>query len=143
MKKLSVTLVCLLFPTLLLAQLPKHLEGKMTYPVFDFHPMVGVVKTKAKVLNYDKDLEYKVAIDVTDKVYDSTKVMGTLLEVARTYNLNIANGVPKRKLKVAVVIHGSAIQGILNNNVELYLVYFSLPVNPSPTQCMLCADHQS
>ena len=66
MKKLSVTLVCLLFPTLLLAQLPKHLEGKMTYPVFDFHPMVGVVKTKAKALNYDKDLEYKVAIDVTD-----------------------------------------------------------------------------
>tara|TARA_R110000796_G_scaffold252645_2_gene390288 strand:- start:180196 stop:180762 length:567 start_codon:yes stop_codon:yes gene_type:complete len=128
MKKLSVTLVCLLFPTLLLAQLPKNLEGKMTYPVFDFHPMVGVVKTKAKALNYDKDLEYKVAIDVMDKVYDSTKVMGTLLEVARTYNLNIANGVPKRKLKVAVVIHGSAIQGILND--EAYQTKFGVP-NPN------------
>lgn len=100
----------------------------MTYPIFEFHPWVGVVKTKVKVLEYDKDLDYKVAIDVTDKVSDSTQVMGTLMEVARTYNLNIANGVPKRKLKVAVVIHGSAIQGILND--EAYQAKFGVP-NPN------------
>ncbi|WP_323756348.1 DsrE family protein [Roseivirga sp.] len=128
MKKISFLLICFLFPTLLLAQLPEYLEGKMTYPVFDFNPMVGVVKTQAKALNYNKDLEYKIAIDVTDKVYDSTQVMSTLNEVARTYNLNIANGVPKKKLKVAVVIHGSAIQGILND--EAYQAKFGVP-NPN------------
>jgi len=121
-------LVCFLFPVLLFAQMPDYLEGKMTYPIFDFHPMVGVVKTKAKALNYDKDLEYKIAMDVTDKVSDSTQVMGTLREVARSYNLNIANGVPKKKMKVAVVIHGSAILGFLND--EGYQAKFGVP-NPN------------
>mgnify|MGYP003632005135 CR=1 FL=1 len=128
MKKFSLILVCVLFPSLLFAQLPEHLEGKMTYPVFNFHPFSGVMKTKAKALNYNKDLEYKIALDVTDGVSDSTQIMNTLVEVARTYNLNIANGVPKKKLKVAVVIHGDAIQGILND--EAYQAKFGVP-NPN------------
>lgn len=128
MKKISLSLICFLFPALLFAQLPDYIKDKMTYPVFDFHPMVGVMKTKAKALDYNKDLGYKVAIDVTDKVSDSTQVMGTLLEVARTYNLNIANGVPKRKMNMAVVIHGGAIQGILND--EAYQAKFGVP-NPN------------
>jgi intracellular sulfur oxidation DsrE/DsrF family protein len=115
MKKLSLTLLCILFPTFLLAQLPKHLEGKMTYPVFDFHPFAGVVTTNANALKYNKKLDYKIVIDVTDGVADSSRIMNTLREVARTYNLNIANGVPKNKLKMAVVVHGGAIQGVLND----------------------------
>ena len=91
------------------------MEGKMEYPVFDFHPWVGVMKSKTKVLDYNKDLEYKIVIDITDSMSDSTQIMRTLREVARTYNLNVANGVPKRKLEMAVVIHGGAIMGILNN----------------------------
>jgi intracellular sulfur oxidation DsrE/DsrF family protein len=128
MKKLSLILICILFPTLLLAQLPPQLEGKMTYPVFDFHQWAGVVKTKAKALDYNKDLEYKIAIDITDKISDSTQIMATLVEAARTYNLNIANGVPKKKLNMAVVIHGGAIQGILNE--EAYQAKFGVP-NPN------------
>ncbi len=117
MKKFFALLVLLLIPSFVFAQLPPHLDGRVDYPVFDFHPWVGVVKTKTKVLKYDKSLSYKMAIDVTDGVKDSTEIMGPLLEVARSYNLNIANGVPKRKLETAVVIHGSAIWGILNNEV--------------------------
>ncbi|NVK83950.1 MAG: DsrE family protein [Cytophagia bacterium] len=128
MKKLLLILTCTLLPALGFAQLPAHLEGRMEYPVFDFHPWVGVVKTKAKKLDYDKDLNYKIAIDITDGITDSTQVMGTLLEVARTYNLNIANGVPKRKLEMAVVLHGGAIQGLLKN--EAYLKKFGVP-NPN------------
>jgi intracellular sulfur oxidation DsrE/DsrF family protein len=128
MKKFTLTLIVILFPALLFAQLPKHLEGKMTYPVFDFSPFAGVVKTKAKALEYDKNLQYKIALDVADAISDSSQVMGTLREVARCYNLNIANGVPKRKLTMAVVIHGGAIQGILNN--EAYQEKFGIP-NPN------------
>ena len=115
MKKIYLLLSLFLITQLGFAQLPAHLDGKVEYPVFDFHPWVGVVKTKSKVLKYDKELSYKMAIDVTDGVKDSTKILSPLLEVARSYNLNIANGVPKRKLETAVVIHGSAIWGILNN----------------------------
>lgn len=115
MKKNLLLLALFLVPSLALAQMPAHLEGKMEYPVFDFDPWVGVVKTKSKVLKYDKSLTYKMAIDVTDGVRDSTRILRPLTETARSYNLAIANGVPKRKLETAVVIHGSAIWGILNN----------------------------
>mgnify|MGYP001038939621 FL=1 len=116
MKKFLITLSITLLPCVMFAQLPPHLEGKMEYPVFDFHPFVGVVKTKAKAFKYDKELNYKLAVDITDGITDSTQVMGPLREVARTYNLNIANKVPKRKLETAVVLHGSAIYGLLNND---------------------------
>ena len=96
--------------------LPPYLEGKVEYPVFDFHPWVGVVKSDAQVLKYDKKLNYRLAIDVTDGVKDSTSILSPLLEVARSYNLNIANGVPQKKLDVTVVIHGSAIWGMLNED---------------------------
>lgn len=128
MKKLIITLIFILAPSFLFAQLPAHLEGRMEYPVFDFHPFVGVVKTNAKSFRYDKDLNYKIAIDITDGVTDSTQVMGPLREVARTYNLNIANKVPKRKLKMVVVLHGSAINGLLNE--EAYQEKYGTP-NPN------------
>lgn len=114
MKKTILLALLISLSSSLFAQLPEHLEGKMTYPVFDFHPWVGVVANKTKVLDYDKNLEYKIAIDVTDRHKDSTTVMSTLQEVARTYNLNIANGVKKENLNMAVVIHGGAIYNILN-----------------------------
>lgn len=100
----------------------------MTYPVFDFNPWVGVMKSKAKALKYDKDLEYKVVIDVVDSPGDSSSIMRQLTEIARTYNLNIANGVPKRKLNMAVVVHGGAIYGLLNN--EAYQERYGIP-NPN------------
>jgi intracellular sulfur oxidation DsrE/DsrF family protein len=114
MKKTLVLALLITCSSSLFTQLPAHLEGKMTYPVFDFHPWVGVIPNKTKVLDYDKNLEYKIAIDVTDRHKDSTTVMSTLQEVARTYNLNVANGVKQKNLKIAVVIHGGAIYGILN-----------------------------
>jgi len=114
MKKIILLTLLIACSSSLFAQLPEHLEGKMTYPVFDFHPWVGVVKNKTKILDYDKSLEYKIAIDITDRHKDSTTVMSTLQEVARTYNLNVANGVKQKDLNVAVVIHGGAIYGLLN-----------------------------
>ncbi len=126
-----------LIPLLLLAiqinvlqaqQLPAHLDGKMTYPVFDFNPWVGVIKTKAKALKYDRDLEYKVVIDVTDAVKDSTRIIRPLLEAARTYNLNIANGVPKRKMEMAVVVHAGAVNALLSE--EAYQQKYGVP-NPN------------
>ncbi len=123
-----MTLALILQCSILLAQMPEHLEGKMTYPVFDFDPWVGVVASDAKVLKYNKKLDYKVVIDVTDGVRDSSAVMRTLNEVARSYNLNIANGVPQKKMNMAVVVHGSAIYGILSD--EAYQKKFGIP-NPN------------
>lgn len=128
MKKLLLLLLLATQVNALQAQLPPHLNDRMTYPVFDFSPWVGVVKSKAKALKYDRDLEYKVVIDVTDAVKDSTQIIRPLLEAARTYNLNIANGVPKRKMTMAVVVHGGAINAILNE--EAYQEKYGVP-NPN------------
>jgi intracellular sulfur oxidation DsrE/DsrF family protein len=116
MKNAILLIVFLFFSSPLFAQqLPPHLADRMEYPVFDFHPWVGVVKTDASALSYDQKLENKIVIDIVDAPSDSAALMNTLREVARTYNLHVANGVPEKKLAVAVVIHGSAIYGVLKN----------------------------
>lgn len=117
MKKNLLILLLFLTPIISFAQMPAHLEGRIEYPVFDFTPFVGVVKSDAKALSYDKKLDYKLVIDIVDAPSDSASIMVTLSEVARTYNLHIANGVPEKKLDMAVVIHGSAIYGTLKNDV--------------------------
>jgi len=63
-------------------------------------------------------------IDVYDKISDSTRINTALSEAARTFNLNIANGVPKDKLNFAVVVHGYAVYALLNDEAykEKYLV---------------------
>ncbi len=65
-------------------------------------------------MNYDASLTYKIVIDVYDKISDSTKLSFALIEAARTYNLNIANGVPREKLRMAIVVHGGATDAVLN-----------------------------
>lgn len=130
MKKTLIILSILCMGNAVFAQqLPAHLEGQMTYPVFDFDPWVGVVKKKkVKALKYDKDLTYKIAVDVYDSFRDSTRVIRPLREVARSFNLNVANGVPKRKLDMAVVVHGEAIYAFLND--EAYQRVYGVP-NPN------------
>lgn len=117
MKKVLFLGLAIFFQSILFAQdsLPPHLEGKIIYPAIDLHPFMGVFKIENTVLKYDSTLDYKVAIDVYDKVSDSTKINGALSETARTYNLLIANGVPQEKLKMAVVVHWLAVYAILNN----------------------------
>lgn len=117
MRKIIALSFFVLFTCLCYAQEgpPPHLEGKISYPVFNYHMYMGVIKTDNTVLQYDANMDYKVVVDVYDKIKDSTKLTSTLLTVGRTYNLNIANGVPQDKMKMAVVFHGFAVYSLLND----------------------------
>lgn len=117
MKTLTILTVLALFQFSSFAQdsLPPYLEGKIKYPAFKLHNYMGVIDTDNTVLKYNSAIDYKVVIDVYDKIKDSTQLAGTLREVGRSYNLNIANGVPREKLKMAVVIHGWAVYAVLND----------------------------
>jgi intracellular sulfur oxidation DsrE/DsrF family protein len=108
--------------------IPPHLEGRVSYPVLDFDPWVGVISTDVQALGYNPSLEYKVAVDVYGKVRDSTAVFGSFTEVGRTFNLLAANGTPKEKIKMAAVIHGGAVIAILTD--EEYQKKYGVP-NPS------------
>lgn len=95
--------------------IPPYLVGKIAYPAVNTHPYMGVISMDSTALRYDPSLEYKIVIDVYEKSKDSTQMNNAIREVARTYNLNVANGVPENKLHVVAVIHGWAIDAILSD----------------------------
>jgi intracellular sulfur oxidation DsrE/DsrF family protein len=112
---LSFLLICTFTVAESFAQenMPPHIKENITYPVLDFHPWVGVMPVEDPVMKYNPQLDYKIAIDLYGKVKDTTAIHPVILEVARTYNLNIANGVPAEKIQIAAVIHGGLVHAIL------------------------------
>ncbi len=100
---------------LALAQMPEHLQGKVSYPVLDQNPWIGVIDWNASALPYDSTIEYKVMVDVYDKVKEPSDMYAALGETARTYNLLAAHGVPKEKIQMAVIVHGGALDAFFTN----------------------------
>ena len=119
MKKLTPLLLLLFlglsFQSFSQDEIPPYLKEKITYPVLDFHPFIGVMPVEEPALPYNSELDYKVVLDLYGKVKDSTAIHSSILEVARTYNLGIANGVPQEKLHLAAVIHGGMLDAILSD----------------------------
>lgn len=102
--------------------LPPHIKDHITYPILDFGPWVGVMPIENAALPYDPMLDYKIVLDLYGKIKDSTKIHPVFEEVARTYNLHIANGVPADKIHIAAIIHGGIVRAILSeeNYQEMY-----------------------
>lgn len=119
MKKLILLLLLLFlglsFQSFSQDEIPPYLKEKITYPVLDFHPFIGVMPVEEPALPYNPELDYKVVLDLYGRVKDSTAIHSSILEVARTYNLGIANGVPRDKLHLAAVIHGGMLDAILSD----------------------------
>lgn len=119
-------------------EIPLHIKEEITYPVFDFHPFVGVMPVEDPALTYDGSLDYKVAVDLYGRIKDSTAVQNPFLETARTYNLGIANGIPPEKLQLAGVIHGGLVNAILSD--EEYQKKYGIP-NPNLPVLQQLVDH--
>lgn len=54
--------------------LPDRIKEKMTYPVLDFAPWVGVVPISNPAMPYGPSLTYKIAIDVYGSLTDSNEI---------------------------------------------------------------------
>jgi intracellular sulfur oxidation DsrE/DsrF family protein len=132
MKRIFVLALVFLFGSFQMAfcqeEIPAHIKDKITYPVLNFHPFVGVIPIESPSIPYDPTLEYKVVADLYGQVKDSSAIHRVLLEVARTYNLGVANGVPIEKLKLVGVIHGGLTDIVLTH--EEYQKKFGIP-NPN------------
>lgn len=63
----------------------------------------------------DPSLTYKILVDLSTAAEDNKQISRWVDNVARLMNLHGLAGVPKKKLKVKVVIHGGAIFSLLNN----------------------------
>lgn len=88
----------------------------MTYPVLDFAPQAGVIPIVNAVMPYDSAQTYKIAIDLYYSFKDSTKVYEPFTEIACTYNLHFANGVPADKIKIAAVIPEGLSKAVISND---------------------------
>ena len=130
MKTIVLSVLALLFLSSGFSQdsLPPHLIGKIKYPAVNIHQYSGVINVEYNAMKYDSSIDYKIVIDVYDKIKDSTKILSPIIEVSRIYNLNVANGVPKEKLHMAAVVHYLAVHAILSD--EEYKKKFGI-ANPN------------
>lgn len=75
----------------------------------------GIIDAPFAVEKPDPKMEYKIIIDVATGDADPKAVMYSLENVARLLNLHAMGGVPAKKMKVVLAIHGQAIWSVLDN----------------------------
>ncbi len=105
MKSIVSYCILILLPVVLFSQK----EGKI---ITEYGKTFNVVQPDFKT---DKNSEFKAVFDVGRTFKDSSKVNALINTAARYLNMHVGAGVPFDKLKVALVIHGSAANDILNN----------------------------
>ncbi|WP_188112063.1 DsrE family protein [Aquimarina sp. RZ0] len=97
-----------LLPGLVFCQKEKTVEG--TIPKYGNTYIVNNPDFKTDILN-----DLKVVFDVGRSFGDSTKLNPLINTAARYLNMHLNANVPEKNLKVALVIHGNAINDVLNN----------------------------
>ncbi len=81
-------------------------------PIKDFGKMWEVPFAVDKP---DPSLHYKIIVEASEKLEDSTAIYPPLEHVARLYNLHVYGGVPQNRLDVAMVIWGPPVTVVMNN----------------------------
>jgi len=65
-------------------------------------------------IKLEKDTVLKVVFDVA-KAGENEEVNRAFNSIARFLNMHVANGIPKKNIHLAIVVHGSATNEMLNN----------------------------
>lgn len=113
--------VLLLVPMLTFAQseptMPKEIRDKFLFPAIgEEFPFAAVSKIEIDGLMFNPEEDYRLVLDMTDNISDKDRVFTPLTRAARTFNLNIANGLPLEKFHMAIVIHASALDAFFSND---------------------------
>jgi len=94
------------------AQRPERLEG----PVIESFGGVADVSTVGEVaVQLPTDQDFKVIFELSESTPSPDRPNPGLEVVARYLNLHVRAGVPRDRIKVAVVIHGGAVGQVLSN----------------------------
>lgn len=88
--------------------------------------------------NLEKDLSYKVSMDVSDTGDFSGELNRRIESAARFLNLHARNGVDPKNIEFAIVVHGSAGKDLLTD--AAYEARFDMP---NPNTAMLAALYQA
>jgi intracellular sulfur oxidation DsrE/DsrF family protein len=93
------------------------LISKMEYPLMNGGKFSGIIPVKNPSEIPDPDIDYKLLFELTFTNPDSLtgEINGGLTEITRVINLHYASGIPLKKIMPVIVVHGMAIDAILNN----------------------------
>ena len=116
MKKL--TLFCLL--------ISNSLFGQKIFPAIKSGG--GMFKVSDQVPVADKNLKYKVIVDIHEGVPKPDSLNGGMEKMARLINLYMDSGIPKENIEISAIFHFTATPVILND--EAYTKKFGVP-NPN------------
>jgi intracellular sulfur oxidation DsrE/DsrF family protein len=96
------------------------LFSKASYPLIKTSKYSGVLPVSHVTEKPDASMEYKLLMEDVIGIKDSTaarEISDGLSEIGRIINLHIASGIPKNKLQVVAVVHGSALYALYTNEV--------------------------
>ncbi len=90
-----------------------------TYPLVTKSKMSGVIPVDDIQEKPDATMKYKLLMELTLWSKDSAtrkEINEGLAEAGRLINLHVAAGVPKENIEAVIVIHGGALNVLLNND---------------------------
>jgi intracellular sulfur oxidation DsrE/DsrF family protein len=94
----------------------KKMRAEGHYPVMNGHVYMGTIPFPKSELKYSGKKPMKVAIDLAQgEGNDSTHVNFGWMDIGRTYNLHILNGVPQSKLDMVVIVHAQSVWSLLTH----------------------------
>lgn len=95
----------------------ESIEAKATYPLLKGGKYSGVISVNAPTEMPDPNMDYKILFELTNNNPDSTikEVNGGLDEIARILNLHVAGGIPSKRLKPVIIVHGAGLNALKNN----------------------------
>gem|GEM_PF-189723 len=99
----------------------KSTNTRIQYPLIKSSKWSGVVPVNNLTETPDPALNYKLLMELTSGIknkkdsFSINNINIGLAEVARLLNLHLAAGIPKKNIDVVVVVHGNALNALLNN----------------------------
>ncbi len=96
----------------------ERLKAISSFPVIDAGPNSGVVAVQDVTEVPDPNIEYKLLFEFTSNNPDSMskEINMGLAEAARIINLHVASGIPLKKIKPVIVVHGGSLNAMSTND---------------------------
>lgn len=82
----------------------------------DFGPVFDVPDS---ALDFKKNVQYKAVKDLSETAENEGDLNEGLVSVARYLNMNVGSGIDADNLKVAVIVHGKAMQDMLSDEASM------------------------
>jgi intracellular sulfur oxidation DsrE/DsrF family protein len=94
------------------------LESKAQFPLLKAGTNSGVIPVENVTEIPDPNIDYKILFElvITNPDSAANEINFGFVEIARQINLHVASGIPIKKIKPVIVVHGPALNALLTND---------------------------